>query len=89
MKLLASDGVLRGIYYQDSEMKIQYENFPEIVFCEATYGVSNTNLALQILMIVDGNGETQIVGLFLVDSENIETMSGLLEIFIAENVNST
>lgn len=88
VKLLVSDGVLRGIYYQDSEMKIQYENFPEIVFCDATYGVSNTNLALQILMIVDGNGETQIVGLFLVDSENIETMSGLLEIFIAENVNS-
>lgn len=44
-------------------------------------------MALQVLMVVDGNGDSQIVALCVINSENIATMTAMLTIFCTNNPN--
>lgn len=44
-------------------------------------------MPLQVVMCADGDGESQIVALFLIRSENVTAMKKLFEIFIEENPN--
>lgn len=88
VKVLTHENVVHGIYFQDGAMRTQFENYPEIMLVDATYNISKENMALQTIIALDGNGESQIVALFLVNSENIRTMTGLLEIFREENPQS-
>lgn len=85
IKVAAHENVVHGIFFQDPAMRIQYEHYPEILFCDATYNISRVKMALQVLMVVDGNGDSQIVALCLIDSENITTMTTILSIFCSNN----
>ena len=79
------DNVLRSIYYQDNTMKAKFSSFPELLLIDATYKLNILNLAVFLQLIVDGNGESEIVSVFLLTSEDGQTISGLLDIFKRHN----
>lgn len=85
VKVFVEDNIVHGVFFQNNLMKISYEKFPEVLFCDATYNVSSSSMALQLLMIVDGNGDSQVAAVFIINSENIKTMTSLLQIFKEEN----
>lgn len=87
VKVFSDDNIVRGIFFQEDSMKLQYATFPEILFCDATYNISKEKMALQVLMVLDGNGDSQIVALFIIDSENIITMTAMLKLFRENNEN--
>lgn len=87
VKVFSDDNIVRGIFFQEDSMKLQYATFPELLFCDATYNMSKEKMALQVLMVLDGNGDSQIVALFIIDSENIETMAAMLQLFRENNAN--
>jgi len=38
-----------GIFYQDEQMRLMYDRFPEIVFVDATYKLNDLRMPLYLL----------------------------------------
>lgn len=72
-------------YFQDRLMKQFFDSFPELLLFDATFSLNDRRMPLIILLVVDGNGESQIVGLFLARTENAEILNALLNHFKIEN----
>lgn len=87
VKVITDGNNVEGIYFQNLEMKKQFELFPEVFMVDATYVVNDRNMPLQVCMVVDGDGESQIVALFIIRSENVRVMSALFEEFKHLNAN--
>lgn len=82
---------LTGIYFQDERMAKLYEKYPEVLLIDATYKLNNRGVPLFILLVVDGNGESEIACLWFIKSESKETISPLVDAFkeLNENWNQT
>lgn len=78
---------LQGIFFQDSRMEKYFDVYPEILMFDATYSLNDRHMPLVILLVVDGNGESQIVGLFIVVAENNEILSEMFRQFKQNNKN--
>ena len=80
-----SENVLSGIYFQDGLMKEIYQQYPEILFVDATHKLNELRMPLYVLLVEDGNGESHIVAVWLVTSEDAATTKAMAEIFQAHN----
>lgn len=67
------------IFFQDSSMHLLFEEYPKILFCDATYKTNENRMALMVFMIVDGNGESGLVGLCFIKSESEKCTLSALE----------
>ncbi|KAM9314821.1 uncharacterized protein KZ484_024514 [Pholidichthys leucotaenia] len=76
---------LRGIYYQDAKMRQTHAAYPEIMLIDATYKLNDLRMPLYVLMVIDGNGESHVISLWLVTCEDKQTVSALTDIFIKHN----
>lgn len=63
------DKNLKAIF-QDEAIKSTFEQFPEIKLIDATYKTNNLRLSLYFIITVDGNGQIEIVVLFLLTEED-------------------
>lgn len=84
-----SDDVPIGLFYQDSEMKKAYENFPEIVFVNAIHKTNDKRMPLYVVLIEDSNGESEIVALLLCAGEDEATLQALFSRFNVNNESTT
>ena len=82
---MTKDDVVDGIFYQDKEMRHMYHCFPEMVFVDATYKLNDLRMPIYLFVVEDGNGETEIVALWMVAKENEASISGMAEIFKKHN----
>lgn len=82
---VANDNVMSGIYFQDQEMRRMYDRFPEILFVDATYKLNNLRMPLYIFLVEDGNGESEIVALWMVVTEDHASICQMVEIFKKHN----
>ena len=62
--------MVQGIYFQDSSMKMSSESYPELLMVDATYKWNNLRMPVFIPLVIDGNGESEIVSVFLVSTED-------------------
>ena len=53
-------------------MRRMFAAFPEIILVDATYKLNNLRLPLYVMLIVDGNGESEIIGLMLLADEQAD-----------------
>lgn len=72
---------LTGIYFQDERMAKLFDKYPEVLLIDATYKLNNRGVPLFVLLVIDGNGESEIAGLWFIKSESIETISPLVDAF--------
>ncbi|KAG1665902.1 Protein FAR-RED ELONGATED HYPOCOTYL 3 [Nymphon striatum] len=79
------DNVVRGVFYQDVEMKKMFEAFPELVLIDATYRLNDLEITLYLILAVDGNMESEIVALWFLAQENREILSHMLCFFKKAN----
>ena len=56
---------LTGIFFQDSVMKSVFGGYPEVLLIDATYKLNKFRMPLYILLVIDGNGLSEIIGIFL------------------------
>lgn len=82
-----AENVVCGIYFQDRRMKLTFDTYPEMLLFDATYKLNDRRMPLVILLAINGNGESQIVGLFIVKSENAAIFEFMFREFKAENEN--
>ena len=43
-----------------------FQAYPEVLMVDATYKLNDLRLPLFVLLVIDGNGESEVCGLFLV-----------------------
>ncbi|XP_067834789.1 zinc finger SWIM domain-containing protein 1-like isoform X2 [Heptranchias perlo] len=83
--VVSKANVLQAIYFQDSSMKQTFEKFPEVVLMDATYWWDGLRLPTYLLLVIDGNGESELVCLWFMQNEERETVKQLLRIFKQKN----
>ena len=58
-----------------------FQCYPEILLVDATYKLNDLRLPLYVMLVVDGNGESEIVGLMLAADERQETIRQMMVYF--------
>ena len=79
------DKVLSGIFFQDEEMRRMYDCFPELLFVDATYKLNELQMPLYLFIVEDGNGESEIVAMWILVSEDASSIPHMAEIFQKHN----
>ena len=55
-------------------MRNIYMKFREVMLVDATYKLLDLRMPVYLLLVVDGNGSSEIIGLFLVEEESKEVI---------------
>ena len=84
---VVKEEVLCGIYMQDAEMLSTFQRFPEVLLCDSTYKTNNANMALYVLIAIDGHSESQVVATFLLSSEDKLSLQQMIAKFKEKNEN--
>jgi len=63
IKIIADEeSNFKALFYQDPETHMVYQAYLELIMIDATYKLVDLRLPLYLLMCVDGNGQSEIVG---------------------------
>lgn len=84
VEVMAHEGKLEGIFYQDSRMKEAFSRNPNLLLLDATNCLNN----LYILMVINGNGQGQVAALFILSHENSSNIGKMLPIFRQRNTST-
>ncbi len=63
------ENTLTGILFQDSLMKSSFSLFPELLMIDATYKLNELRKPLYLVILLDSNGQSEIVAAFLTSVE--------------------
>ena len=66
-------------------MKVTYAACPELIMVAATYKLNKLPIPLYLIPIVDGNGKSEIVGLYLTSWETREPIFEMVRWFKIHN----
>ena len=66
---VSETNVFTGILFQDKAMSSTFGAFPEVLMI-ATYKLNDLRMPLYLLMVIDGNGQSEIVASFFKYSRN-------------------
>ena len=80
---------LSGIFNQDERMRQVFSEYPEFLCVDATYKVNDIWMPLYLLIVENGNGQSEIVGVWIVANESEETIQSMVDIFKEQNLNWT
>ena len=82
---VSDDNVLTGLFYQDKLMKFNFQSYPEVLMVDSTYKLNNLRMPLYLMMIVDGNGQSEAVSMCLTSLETKEAITKIVQSFKANN----
>ena len=68
-------------------MKNVFAAYPKIVCIDATYKLIDLRFPVYIILVEDGNGQSEIAAVFLMPEETEESMSHMMNVFKRENSN--
>ena len=83
--LVNNDDVLQGIYIQDEQMRQVFKAYPELLCVDATYKLLELRLPLYILLVEDGNGQSEVAAAFLLLEETAVSLTEIINIFKKHN----
>ena len=78
---------MQAIYFQTEEMRKTLAAFPELLFLDATYKLNDLRMQVYIMLVEDGNGESEIVFIWIVNQEDNQTITKMMESFKKHNDN--
>lgn len=84
---MTKENVLSAIFYQDAKMKEIYSYFPEIIFIDATHKLNELRMPLYVLLVEDGNGESEVVAIWIVVNEDASSIKKMVNLFKLHNKN--
>ena len=76
---------LLGIYWTTEEMRLTFRLWPEIIFFDSTYKLTNIGFVLTLIHIEDSNGHNRVVASALVASEDELTIRWIFKCFEEEH----
>ena len=54
-----------GLFFQDSIMKTFFVAYPEVLLVDTTYKLNELRMPVYLLLAIDSNGQSEIVGVFI------------------------
>lgn len=82
---VTEDSCLVGIFYQEVNMQKTFAAFPELLMIDATNRINDLHMQLYVLMVVDGEGKTEVVGTFLAADKSRDTFRHMVQTFMLHN----
>ena len=79
------ENVFKGLFYQDQYMKHIYRKYPEIILVDATYKLLELRLPIYLVLNIDGDGQSDIIALFILADETKLTIQKVVEILKNNN----
>ena len=76
---------LTGLFFQDERMRQVFAEYPEFLCVDATYKVNDLRMPLYLLIVENGNGQSEIVGVWIVANESADTIREMVDIFKEQN----
>jgi zinc finger SWIM domain-containing protein 3 len=76
---------LKGIFFQDKPMKDAFEAYPELLCVDATYKLLELGLPTYIMVCEDSNGQSEIVSVCLLVSEDADSITWMMNSFKERN----
>lgn len=90
MDVLVDDNKsLKAIFFQTPAMQDNFRRYPEFVMIDATYKLNDLRMPLFVLLIVDGNGQSEVVALCITTDESKETITQMMQSFKRHNEGHT
>lgn len=83
----ADEDMFTGIFFQDYQMKLNFASYPEVLMIDATYKLNDLRMPLYLMMIVDANGQSEIIATFLTVFETEDAITKMAEKFKSHNDN--
>ena len=77
--------VFTGLYFQDAIMKYNFDCFPEVLLFDATYKLNELRMPLYLMLVIDGNGQSEIVSVFLTALETKAAITDMMKAFKLAN----
>ena len=75
----------KGLLYQDTYMRNMYMKLPEVMLVDVTYKLLDLRMPVCLLLVIEGNGLSELIGLFLVEEESKEVISSIVNNFKEKN----
>ncbi|KAH9375828.1 hypothetical protein HPB48_009905 [Haemaphysalis longicornis] len=72
--LTGENSGLQAVYFEDEEMKKSFHCWPEVIFMDATNKLLETGMSCFLVIIENGNSESNIVAAGLLASEDAHTL---------------
>lgn len=66
-------------------MKKAFSKYPEVVLADATHQTNILGFPLFVMLVIDGNGESEVACAFLVLNEQALLLSKMIQLFKARN----
>ena len=76
---------VQGIFIQDETMKKMFEQYPEVILVDATHKTNDLRMPLYLMLVIDSNGESEIVAAFVVVNEEETSIRTMISIFKEQN----
>ena len=81
----SAENTMVGLFFQDARMRQIFAEYPEFLCVDATYKLNDLRMPLYLLIVENGNGQSEIVGIWVVANETEETINSMVEIFKDQN----
>ena len=79
--MVDNENNFKALLYQDLYMKNMFDKYPEMILVDATYKLLDLRLPVYLLLVIDKNGFSEIVGLYLVEEESKDVTSSVVNKF--------
>jgi len=73
--------MIETIFFQIENMRFLYQAYPEILFIDSTNKINQNRMALMVMMVMDGDGQSGLVALSFPRSESEECTKAALDSF--------
>ena len=60
VEILVTEDTFSGTYFQDKEMNEIFVSYPEVLCIDATYKLLELRFPVYLMLIEDGNGQSEI-----------------------------
>ena len=80
-----SERNLKGIFFQDEQMKDAFKAYPELLCIDATYKLLELGLPVYIMVSEDSNGQSEIVAVCLLVLEDMDSVMWMMNSFKHHN----
>lgn len=85
--LCEDDDTFKGLFFQDKQMTEAFKAYPELVCLDATYKLLDLRLPIYLMLVEDSNGQSEIVTVCMLASEDTEGIQWMMEVFKKHNPN--
>lgn len=82
---MSEDKMFSGLLFQDALMKTTFAAYPEVLMVDATYKLNEFRMPLYLMIVVDSNGQSEIVGVFITALETKEAIRNMVQAFKAQS----